>query len=204
MDGKTVRSAARVSALIVALLCAGARSPSASAAVVEISGMVAYSTSNFDNSYHSLQRRYTGTMDFKFTAVSALEFEYTDELTQYSYPSDLGGLLTTPTKEVTIYKDTIYSVNWVQNLVSTKWILQPYFIIGAGRMTRRYTVELPDIPFKQETTQNVFTGTGGMGLRLFLTHSMAIKGEFKTYVPNFQFAKWKDNEALSVGLSWAF
>src|SRR5262249_19773142 len=125
-------------------------------------------------------------------------------LTQYAYPSDLGGILKTPVKEETTYRDQVYSFNWVQNLVSTKWIIQPYFIIGGGRLQRKYTVELPDIPFTQESTQNVITGTGGFGLRIFLTRSMALKGEVKTYVPNFQFAKWKDDEALSVGLSWTF
>lgn len=206
MDGKTVRwQTVRAIALLVAtLVFAGGLSRSASAAVIELSGMIAYSSADLGDGYTSLQRRYTGTIDFKFTAVSALEFEYTDSYTEFANPSYLDGILTTPIKEVTTYKDRIYSFNWVQNLVSTKWILQPYFIIGGGHMSRHYTQSYPDIPFSQDSTQNVVTGTGGLGVRLFLTRSMAIKVEAKTYVPNFQFAKWKKDEAVSAGLSWSF
>ena len=172
--------------------------------MVEISGMLAYSTSDFDDGYHSLQRRYTAQLDFKFTPVSALEFEYTDSITKISYPTTLGGYLLLPTRQATTYKDKIYSFNWVQNIVPSKWILQPYFVIGGGRMTRVVTVELPDIPYRQESSQNVTTGTGGLGVRLFFTRSMAVKAEAKTYVPNFQFAKWKETQMLSVGVSWTF
>jgi hypothetical protein len=200
MDGKLAGNIRRLIALGIIWL---AVEPCARAAVVEISAMAAYSSSKFNNNYTSEMHRYTGMFDLKFTAVSAIEFEYTDENTSYSYPSDLG-MLSKATQEQTSYRDTIYSLNWVQNLVSAKYILQPYFVIGGGRMTRKYTMSLPEFGFGQTTTQNVFTGTGGVGLRIFLTRSMAIKGEVKTYVPNFQFTKWKDNQALSLGLSWAF
>lgn len=204
MDGKTVRIAARALALTATLVCIGGFFRSASAAGVEISGMVAYANSNLGAGYTSLQRRYTGSIDFKFTSVSALEFEYTNSLTQSSFPSDLDGRLTHSTRENTEYRDIIYSVNWVQNLVSSKWIIQPYFVIGGGRMTRYYVVELPEFGVQQKLTQNVTTGTGGLGIRIFLTRNMALKGEVKTYVPNFQFSKWKDSQMLSAGLSWTF
>jgi hypothetical protein len=41
-------------------------------------------------------------------------------------------------------------------------------------------------------------------LRLFLTKNMAIKSEFKTYVPNFHYKQWKENQNTSFGLSWLF
>jgi hypothetical protein len=200
MDGKPAGIARRLIALALLTL---AFAPRAHAAVVEISAMASYSTSKFNTDVTSVSRRYTGSVDLKFTAVSAIEFEYTDELSEYSFPSDLG-LLASPTKEQESYKDTIYSLNWVQNLISAKYILQPYFVIGGGRMTRKVTMSLPEFGYGQTTTQKVFTGTGGVGVRLFLTKSMALKGELKTYVPNFQFSKWRDNEAFSAGLSWAF
>jgi hypothetical protein len=206
MDGKTNRFAtARVLAAGIALIVAAGVYPrEASAAVVEISGMIAFTSANFGDGYSSSSRRYTGSIDFKFTPVSALEFEYTDSSQVLEYPTDLGGRLSSNIKERDTYKDIIYSFNWVQNLVSSKWILQPYVVIGGGRLNRRITQEFPQYGFRQDTSQNVLTGTGGAGVRLFLTRSMAIKGELKAYVPNFQFAKWKDNEALSIGLSWAF
>jgi hypothetical protein len=201
MDGKT-RFLIRASALLFCLL--GIAPAAASAAVIELSGMVALSSSNLGEGYTTKQRRYTGSIDFKFTPVSAIEFEYTDSLTENTFPTDLDGRLAANTRENTSYKDIIFSVNWVQNLVSSKWILQPYVVIGGGRLQRKYTMSLPEFGFEQKLTQNVTTGTGGLGLRIFLTRSMALKSEIKTYVPNFQFGKWKDNQMLSIGLSWAF
>ena len=200
MDGKPAGFLSRLSALLLLSL---ALSGNGHAAVVELSAMASYSTSKFDTNVTNTTRRYSGSFDLKFTAVSAIEFEYTDGLSEFSYPSDLG-ILSSATKVQESYRDTIYSINWVQNLVSSKLILQPYFVIGGGRLTRKFSRSLPEFGYGQTTTENVLTGTGGVGLRLFLTRSLALKGELKTYVPNFQFAKWKDNEALSAGLSWSF
>ncbi len=203
MDGKKIRFLA----LLLATVSASALFPGeqASAAGVELSGMFAYSTSDFADGYKSVQRRYSGSIDFKFTAVSALQFEYMNSVTKTSYPTTLGGrILIGTTTEALTSEDQVYSFNWVQNLVSTKWIIQPYVVFGGGRMTRRIIYELPQFGYKETATQNVTTGTGGAGLRFFLTRSMAIKAEAKTYVPNFQYSKWKENQMLSVGLSWTF
>lgn len=178
----------------------------ARAATVELSGLFAYGKSEFSDGYKSVQKRYTSSIAFKFTAVSAIEFEYTDSTTNVSYYTTVGTLLPTATKEEITYRDRIYSFNWVQNLVSTKWIIQPYVVIGGGRMTRKYTENFPDLtpPYTRTVTQNVTSGTGGAGLRIFLTRSMALKTEVKTYVPSFRFSKWKENQLMSAGISWVF
>lgn len=196
MDGKKIRF------LLLALVAFSA--PNAFAAAVDISAMLAYSKSDFADGYKSEQRRYTGSAALKFTPVSALEFEYTESVTKISYNTTLGQLLKVSTREALTYEDQIYSFNWVQNLVSSKWILQPYVVVGGGRMTRKVTDELPEYAYRVVTTENVTTGTAGVGLRFFLTRAMAIKTEAKTYVPKFQFSKWKENQMLSVGLSWSF
>jgi hypothetical protein len=194
MDGSTIRFLALLAFLPTTSL----------AAAVEISGMLALSKSDFADGYRSDTRRYTGSIALKFTQVSAFELEYTDSTTKTSFPTTLGGLVLRATNQAVTYRDQVYSFNWVQNLVSTKWIIQPYFVVGGGRMVRKVTVELPEYAYRQETVQNVTSGTGGFGLRIFLTKSLAFKAEAKTYVPNFQFSKWKENQMVSLGLSWAF
>jgi hypothetical protein len=174
------------------------------AAQVELSGMVAYSKSNFNDGYDSMQRRYTGTVSFKFTQVSAIEFEYTDSVAKTSYLTNVGSQLKYYTRVAYTYRDKVYSMNWVQNLVPSKWIIQPYFLIGFGKMQRKATEEYPEIGYSASVTQNVSSGTGGGGLRIFLTKNMAIKFEARTYVPNFNFKKWKENQMTSAGISWLF
>ena len=108
MDGKTVRlSLPGLIALLLTFFSLGSLSRPAAAAVVEISGMAAYTSANFGDGYSTVSRRYTGTVDFKFTPVSALEFEYTDGFQELDYPTDLGGRLATNIKEQDTYKDII-------------------------------------------------------------------------------------------------
>ncbi len=198
MDGKTVR-------FLALFLCSLVFSPGvAKAGTVEISGMLALSNSDFSDGYKSETRRYTGSIDFKFTAVSALEVEYTDSTTNQEFPTTLGGRLLKPTTEKISYRDQVYSFNWVQNLVSSKWILQPYVVFGGGRMVRKAQISLPEYSYAEDSTQNVTSGTAGVGLRVFLTKSLALKAEMRTYVPNFEFKKYKENQMTSVGLSWMF
>jgi hypothetical protein len=171
---------------------------------VEVSAMLAYSKSDFADGYRSMQRRYSGTMEFKFTSVSSIQLEYTDSITKVSYQTRIGTLLPQATTEAITYKDRIYSFNWVQNLVPQKWILQPYFVFGGGRMVRNYRREINEYGYVESASQKVETGVGGVGTRLFLTQNMALKGEVKTYVPRFQFSRWKENQMFSLGLSWLF
>lgn len=197
MDGRTSRF---LLILFAGVFCA----PQSHAAQVELSGMVAYSKSNFSDGYDSMQRRYTSSLSFKFTAVSAIEFEYTDTVTKTSYLTNVASKLVYMTRVAYTYKDKVYSVNWVQNLVPSKWLIQPYVLVGYGKMQRKAKEEYPEFGVTTEVTQFVNSGTGGGGLRIFLTRNMAIKLEARTYVPNFNFKKWKENQMTSAGISWTF
>lgn len=187
------------------LLCAGlflGASP-VRAAVVEVSAMYASSKSQFDD-YKGTQRRYTGSIEFKFTQVSSIQFEYTDSFSENQTKTDIGTNLVHLTPMITTYSDKIYSVNWVQNLVPAKWILQPYIVFGGGKVARKASQSIPEINKTVSDKQSSTTGTAGAGLRIFLLQNMALKTEFKSYVPDFKFKKWKENQMLSVGLSWLF
>lgn len=196
MDGKKI--------LIASMLALVFGLTEAKAAVIELSGMLAYGKTDFADGYKSTQRRYTGSIDFKFTPVSALQFEYTDSRTDVSYPVNIGAYLPYMVVEQSNYKDKIYSFNWVQNLVPSAWIIQPYIVFGGGKMKRTFTRSYPELRLSQTLVQDVTNGTGGVGIRIFFTKRMAIKGEVKTYVPDFRFSKWKENQLFSTGLSLVF
>lgn len=197
MDGKKILFFA-----ITSLLFLGNRAHSAT---IELSAMVGYTKSDYGQEYKSLQRRYTGSIDFKFTAVSSIQFEYTDSIQTAEYLTNVGTVIVHNTIVDVTDKAKIYSFNWVQNLVPSKWLIQPYFLIGGGRMDRSYKQVYQEFPNNSfEFSQRMTTGTGGAGLRIFLTRSMALKGEIKTYVPDFKFYRWKENQLLSIGLSWLF
>lgn len=174
------------------------------AAIIETSFMANFDRAKFAGNYNTSQRRLTADLDFKFTAVSSIQIEYVDSVSKASYPTNVGTLLPHYTADNVTYQDRVYSVNWVQNLVPSKWVIQPYFKVGGGRMVRKYREELPEFNYVTTASENIVTGVGGLGLRIFLTKNMAIKGEFSTYVPKFHYKSWKDNEQVSYGISWTF
>lgn len=196
MEGKTI--------LTLLTLIWLTLSQQAHAAVIELTGMLDLNKSAFSDGYESRTRRYSGQIDFKFTSVSSIQFEYTDSLTRVSYLTDIGTLLPKYTRQIIFYRDKVHSFNWVQNLVPSKWILQPYIVFGGGKMTRKYREEYPEFGLAREVIQTVTTGTGGAGVRLFLTKNMALKYEFKTYVPKFRFKQWREMQNTSIGISWLF
>jgi hypothetical protein len=176
-------------------------------ALIEISVMGSYGRSQFKvqgGDYLSIQRRYTGSIEFKFTPVSSFQFEYTDSYTKNSAPTNVGVVVTKYTTESMTYADKIYSFNWVQNLVPSTWIFQPYIKVGGGRVYRVQKLEYLEFGETYTVAQRLTTGVGGAGFRLFLTSTMAIKGEFTTYVPDFKFSRWRETEMFSAGLSWLF
>ena len=179
--------------------------PSATfAGALEISGTIAYGKANLGGNAYSRQNRYSGEIAWRFTKVSALEASYMRSRTKISQPINLDFLLFQTIHQAVTYDDHVMSLSWVQNLVPANFIVQPYFKIGGGRLLRRQTVEYSALFSKQEVTQKSDTGVAGVGLRIFLTKNMAIKGEVVTYVPKFRFSTWKDSQMFSVGLSWVF
>lgn len=204
MDGKIAAGRWPALALTLTALALGVLlSAPARAAVVELSATGAYSKAKFDD-YDTTQRRYTGSIDFKFTSVSALQFEYTDSQTKANSLVDAGIIDPNYITKAETYRDKIYSFNWVQNLVPSSWILQPYFVVGGGKIRRYRSIEYPALKLKYEARQSETTGVGGVGVRLFFLKNLALKGELKTYVPKFRYSQWRDNQMMSVGFSWLF
>lgn len=196
----------RKSAVALAALFAAFYATPIHAGVLELSGTVAYGKAQLGPNASSRQNRYTGELAWRFTKVSALEFSFSRTRSKMSQTVALNSVLVPTLTQVLTYNDDVYSASWVQNLVPANFIIQPYFKVGGGRMLRKQKAEYSNqtIIQNQEITQRVETGVGGVGCRIFLTKSMALKGELVTYVPKFQFSKWKESQMFSVGLSWIF
>lgn len=176
----------------------------ANAAMVELSAMGAFSRADYSDGYTARQQRLSGSIEFKFTPVSGIQFEYTDSRTSTSYYTTLGALVPVPVRQYVSSRDKIYSFNLVQNLVPSKWLVQPYIKLGGGRVDRHLTSEIPEISAKATVSQRADTGVGGVGIRIFLLKNLALKGEFNTYVPDFKFSQWKENQIFTTGISWLF
>ena len=175
------------------------------AAVIETSAMLSYSKSTISDTASSRQNRYTASIAFRFTKISAVELSYSVAHTKLSQQLNFtDSILFSTISQSTMVDDQVISISWIQNILPAKYIIQPYFKIGAGKLRRRQKVEFSALLSTQEQTQKSETGVVGLGIRIFLTKHMALKGEFVTYVPKFQFSKWKESQHFSAGLSWLF
>ena len=176
----------------------------AAAAVIETSALVSYGKADLGNDVTTRQNRYTFSVAYRFTKVSALEVSYSQSRTKISTPLSLDSILFPTIQETITFDDQVYSLSWIQNLVSSKWIIQPYLKLGAGKLVRKKKAEYSTLLDSQEEIQKSETGVAGIGLRLFLTKRMALKGEAITYLPEFRVSKWKESQQFSGGLSWLF
>ncbi len=173
---------------------------------VEISSMFSYGKSDLGNGAFTKQTRYSFSVGLRFTKVSAIEVSYLKSQTKNFSPDVLDSLVSEVIDQTLTYDDQVYSASWVQNLLSSKYILQPYFKVGAGRLIRKQRVDYTGILASESTEaiQESVTGVAGVGLRLFLLKNMALKGEFVSYMPKFRLSTWKDSQLFTAGLSWLF
>lgn len=172
--------------------------------IFEISALIAYSQSKFDEKTYSRQNRYTGEFAWHFTSVSAIEFSYSRSYTKIAQTVTTSSLLFPTITESVTYDDTVYGASWVQGLLPADFLLMPYFKVGAGRMVRKQKVEYSALVNTQEFSQKADTGVAGAGVKITLTKSFSVKGELVSYMPNFKLSTWRDSEMFSVGLSWMF
>lgn len=173
---------------------------------VEISSMFSYGKSELGGGAFTQQTRYSFSFALRFTKVSAIEVSYLRSKTKNFSPDVLDSLVSDVIDQTLTYDDTVYSANWVQNILPSKWILQPYLKVGAGRLIRKQRVDYTGILSgeSKETIQESVTGVVGAGVRLFLLKNMALKGEFISYMPKFRLSTWKDSQLFTAGFSWLF
>ncbi len=173
---------------------------------VEISATLSYGKSELGNRAFTRQNRHSFSVAFRFTKVSAIEVSYLKSRTRVFTPDVLNSIISEVVDQTVTYDDTVYSASWVQNLLPSRFILQPYFKIGSGRVVRKQNVHYTSI-LSSENSENIqasATGVAGVGVRLFLLKNMALKGEFVSYIPKFRLSTWKDSQLFTGGFSWLF
>lgn len=174
--------------------------------LVEISSMFSYGKSDLGNGAFSRQNRYSFSVGLRFTQVSAIEVSYLTSRIKNFTPSILETFVAGSVDQTVTYDDQVYSASWVQNFVSSKFMVQPYFKVGAGRFIRKQKVSYTGVLADDgsEIVQESVTGVAGLGLRIFLLKNMALKGELVSYMPKFRLSTWKDSQLFTAGLSWLF
>lgn len=159
----------------------------------EMSLGFSYSRKNYSPSDYESTRRWGATLGYMFLNRSEIELAYQNVIDR-RFIKDY---------EDTVSYDQVYSVNWVQNIFGRESSVQPYFKVGVGQINRRNTGTYSNgyVPPREIDVVTVVLGTG---LRIFITRSLALRGEATSYLTGGDIKTWQDNVSTTVGASLYF
>jgi len=158
---------------------------------IEISAGFSFSRSNYSEGNYSWTRRYGGTVGYKFSSVSSIEFSAQET---FDRTKILG-------YEDTVFIDKVYSINWIQNLFTLSAV-QPYFKIGAGQLNREASGTYSNGASPNPQTDSL-TAVLGLGVRIYVTRNLAVRSEVTSYLTGGSIRTYKDNVGMTIGLSTA-
>ncbi len=188
---KVTRMIARI-VLFFLVAASGLSSPDAHADRFEVSAGFSFNRTNFSPGNYSWTRRLGGSIGFKFSALSSIEFALQDVYDRTKIANF----------EDTYFRDQIYSVNWIQNLFTFASI-QPYFKVGAGQLNREAGGEYANGASPNPRTDSV-TAVIGAGTRIYVTRGFGIRIEAMSYLTGGAISTYKDNVGFTVGASLGF
>jgi hypothetical protein len=163
------------------------------AGLMEVSGTFSYSQSRLGSSNYSWTRRWGVSVGYYFLALTEIEFSVQDILyrTKVSDTED------------TTFHDQVYSVDWVQSFTSKNSGFQPYIKFGIGQLNRQISGSIAEENAGPILYDSI-TGLAGVGLRIFILKSFAIKAEGTTYLLGGRLSTAQENFSVNGGVSLYF
>ncbi|MBL7713980.1 MAG: outer membrane beta-barrel protein [Bdellovibrionales bacterium] len=166
---------------------------SAHAGVVELSTGFSYSRSNYAAGSYTWNRRIGGSVAYHFSATSGIEWAFQMIVDRT--------VIANGTLQDTTFNDRVYSLNWVQSFLPRESVFQPYVKIGIGQLNRDAEGTYSG-GVSPPARLDALTGVVGMGFRLYLTKTFAIRGEATTYLQGAELRTWQDNLGFTLGTSF--
>lgn len=170
-----------------------APAPSALAGIMELSGNFSFSSNSYGDGNIQWTRRWSASLGYHFWALSEIEVSFQDVL----YRTKIGDV------EDTTFHDQIYSVNWVQSLAPKGSLFQPYFKVGAGQLNREATGSYAG-GITPPAIYDSWTAIAGLGLRIFIFNTFALRAEGTSYLTAGDVSTWKNNFSINGGFSLYF
>ncbi|MBI3535282.1 MAG: hypothetical protein HY072_07335 [Deltaproteobacteria bacterium] len=159
----------------------------------ELSSGFSYSRSYYSELSYSWTKRFGFAFGYFFYERSEVEIAYQD-IVERNYISGF---------EDTTFHDRIYSVNLVQSFTGKSAAIQPYIKIGIGQLNRD-AVGTYIGGYAPPVSVDSVTGVLGVGLRLYVTRTFAIRSEATSYLAGGSVRNWKNNIVINFGLSVVF
>jgi len=162
----------------------------AAASDFEVSLGFSFNRSNYSDDNFSWNRRWGASVSYELSSLTEIEFSFQDVVDRTSFAG----------YEDTKFHDQIFSVSWVQNLLSRNFAVQPYVKAGVGQLNRDAEGSYWYGGGPPSRVDSV-TGVAAAGFRVFVTRTFAIRAEATSYLAGGSIVTWKDNAAVTFGIS---
>jgi hypothetical protein len=159
----------------------------------ELSSGFNYTKSTYSAGSYSWNRRLGGSVGYNFSDSSTVEFAYQNNFERDHYEGF----------EDSFYRDQVYSVNFVWNILGRNAPIQPYLKVGVGQLNRDSSI-YDTVGRSQVEHLDQVTAVLGAGLKLYLTKVFALRVEGTSYLSGARIASWKDNFGATFGISFYY
>jgi len=178
------------------LFCLGAIQLSSIGAIagpIEVSLGGSYNQSNYSENSYAWQRKWGASIGYFFSEMTEIELGYQDVFDR----TNIQGYGNTS------FHDVIFSANISQTFAPKTWPVQPFGKVGFGQLNREASGSYASGASPPAIVDSL-TGILGIGCRVYLTKTFGIKSEATSYLTGGAIATWKDNIAITFGVSAYF
>lgn len=159
----------------------------------DVSGGFNFSRSSYANNSYSWTRKLGGSIGYHLTEFVTFEGSYQDSYDKNHYTD----------YEDSTYHDRVYSLNWVASFFGKEELFQPYTKLGIGLLNRDAMV-VDSVGRTQESKTDSITWVIGLGFKIKLTQTLALRLEGTSYLSGGQIKTYKENFATTIGASFYF
>jgi len=173
--------------------------PSAKAVYVELGINYAYKKSTYDNLNNTEQQSTTGSLSFYAWEQLGIELSYTNGL--YVQKAKSYGSSVALQRTTTQYSD-IYGADLIYLLTGKQSRFQPFIKGGAAYIRKKQVVQDDGQPANEAVPTPGVAPSYGVGLKYFLTESLAIRAGYDVIRTPIDSSTTVDDITGRVGLSW--
>lgn len=163
------------------------------AGLIEVSAGLSFSQNMYSDVDYNWSRRWGASLGYYVSDITEFELSFQDNVDR---------TVMAPYQDTTFH-DQVVGLNVIQYLAGKNFAVQPYVKLGIGQLNREAsgTDVLGGTP---PTVYDSVTGIIGAGLKIYLTKTFGIRGEATSYLIGGNISTWKQNNAVTLGVSIYF
>ncbi|MAE74724.1 MAG: hypothetical protein CL675_11560 [Bdellovibrionaceae bacterium] len=190
--------ACRLSRYLFILLCGVLLGPQAEAQFFELGLSANYRQTTIDSDNYGQSLSLTGSFSYYFSALSAIEFSYTEGLGQEGFESVIEGSIKTRTTFRLVGADLVLS------FAEREQTFQPFIKVGIAHVKKERFLQ-PEGQFEQRVANQEGTvPSGGIGFRYRLTETLSFKFGLDAWTTPLDEDPVTIDTAGRAGVSWFF